>query len=256
MQLNGIGSGHDAHAHQITQCMHEHTHFKKDGTISGGASSNAGIQSLQTESSQEGQLSLSAWMERLLGKGKHLLRGIWGSNETASSGEAGDRSGAAQILADIREESMADGISANVAGRNGRQPDATQMLDEHIRTPHTSQIAAAATAVTPQQTIQDNPYFSPAENIGGRQDSLWQKMRVRFRDAAGQLAGHLPKKFSGFLQTRNSFQAKQEQPKKDLRKHSRFRRDEVEIDCVLTDDSYLLDSYDRKGEYSRLSTRK
>ncbi len=81
-------------------------------------------------------------------------------------------------------------------------------------------------------------------------------MKVRFKDITGQLAGHLPKKFSGFLQTRNSFQARQQKPKQDLRKHSKYREDKVEIDCVLTDDSYLLDSYDRKGEYSKLSTKK
>lgn len=213
-----------------------------------------GVQLQQAAASQEGQLSLSAWMERILGKGKSLLKGIWGSNETAAAGEAGDKTGAAQVLADIREESMSDGISANVAGQNSRQPDVSQMLT--AQPPHTAHIAAASTAVTPQQTIQENPYFSAVENIGGRQDTLWQKVKVRFKDAAGQLAGHLPRKFSGFLQTRNSFQAKQEEPKKDLRKHSKFRRDEVEIDCVLTDDSYLLDSYDRKGEYSKLSTKK
>ena len=110
--------------------------------------------------------------------------------------------------------------------------------------------------MAPPQGMQENPYFSAVENIGGRQETLWRKMKVRFKDITGQLAGHLPKKFSGFLQTRNSFQARQQKPKQDLRKHSKYREDKVEIDCVLTDDSYLLDSYDRKGEYSKLSTKK
>ena len=80
-------------------------------------------------------------------------------------------------------------------------------------------------------------------------------MRVRLKGTAGQLAGHLPGNFFN-AQTNNSFQAGKERSREDLRKHSKFRKDELEIDCILTDDSYLLDSYDRKGEYSKLSTKK
>jgi hypothetical protein len=71
---------------------------------------------------------------------------------------------------------------------------------------------------------------------------------------ASQLADHLPGRFFGF-QTRSSFQSGS-RPKGDLRRKSRYRKDEVEIDCILTDDSYLMDSYDRKGEYSKLTTKK
>lgn len=252
MRMSGIGSGHTSDVHQVTECMHDHAHVKKEGSMSAGASQGGEMQPRQTEGFQEGYLSLSAWMEKMVGNGRRLLRSIWGSSETAQPGEAGERTGTPQVLADIRDESMAEGIGANVAGDGSRRQDEAMAAGQ----PRTGQIAAAATAVVQPETIQENPYFSPAENIGGRRDTVWQKMRVRFRDMAGQLAGHLPGKFSGFFQTKNSFQAKQEAPKKDLRKHSRFRKDEVEIDCVLTDDSYLLDSYDRKGEYSRLSTKK
>ena len=251
MHLNGVGSdGHGTHVHRVTECMHEHEHFRKEGSMSGGASSGTAAQAPPSVGQQEGQLSLSAYMEKLLGNGRRLLKGIWGSNETASAGEAGDRSGEAQVLAQIREDGTAEGIGASVAGQSGHQQDASRQV------PHTPQVAAAATAVTAPRNVQDNPYFAAVENIGGRQDTIWQKVKVRFKDITGQLAGHLPKRFSGFLQTKNSFQAKQERPKQDLRKRSKYRRDEVEIDCVLTDDSYLLDSYDRKGEYSKLSTKK
>ena len=73
-------------------------------------------------------------------------------------------------------------------------------------------------------------------------------MKVKFYSIAGQLLG----RFSN----RNSLQSKQEKPKEDRRKHSTYRQDDVEIDCILTDDSYLMDSYDRKGEYSKLSVKK
>lgn len=253
MSLGGI-RGESGHVHHVTECMHEHTHYKKEGNVGAAASANTSVQPSQVPGAQEGQISISAWVDRMLGKGKGFLKGIWGTNETATSGEAGNKSGEAQVLAQIREDGGAEGISANVAGQNGRQPDAWQAMVTHG--PNAPQVAAAATAVTQGQNIQDNPYFAAAEEIGGRQDTLWRKAKVRFKDVAGRLAGHLPGRFSGFFQTRNSFQAKQEKPKQDLRKHSKYRKDEVEIDCVLTDDSYLLDSYDRKGEYSKLSTKK
>ncbi len=100
---------------------------------------------------------------------------------------------------------------------------------------------------TPAEQL-GNPYFVPVEDMVKPQpDTPWEKMRLVVKD----ITKHLQKQFSG----KNSFQMKQEQPKEDMRKHSRYRKDELEIDCVLTDDSYLLDSYDRKGEYSKLSTK-
>ncbi|RKJ19708.1 hypothetical protein D7X48_12120 [bacterium D16-50] len=256
MRLGGIGgeSGHTSDMHRVTECMHDHAHFRKDGSMAGGAGPKGAEQTSQTAGLQEGQLSLSAWMEKVLGKGKSLLKGLWGGNEIATAGEAGDKSGEAQVLAQIREDGQAEGIGAGAAGQNGYLPESPRSNVSQI--PHAPQVAAAATAVAPPQVMQENPYFSAVENIGGRQETLWRKMKVRFKDITGQLAGHLPKKFSGFLQTRNSFQARQQKPKQDLRKHSKYREDKVEIDCVLTDDSYLLDSYDRKGEYSKLSTKK
>ncbi len=105
--------------------------------------------------------------------------------------------------------------------------------------------------------VQVNPYFQElsANNITTRV-STFQRLRAKVKGVAGQLTGKLAGRFFRF-QEKNSFQAKSEQrPNEDLRKRSKYRKDEVEIDCILTDESYLMDSYDRKGEYSRLSTKK
>ena len=51
-------------------------------------------------------------------------------------------------------------------------------------------------------------------------------------------------------------QTKQQHTKEDLRKRSQYKEDDQEIECILTDESYLTDSYNRKGEYSHLTTDK
>lgn len=110
-----------------------------------------------------------------------------------------------------------------------------------------AQEMAASANVKP--AVQDsNPYFSTIEDAAKEKKSIRERIKVRFQEIAGQLTG----RFSG----KNSFQTRQEKPKEDLRKHSTYKKDDLEIDCILTDDSYLLDSYDKKGEYSKLSTKK
>lgn len=248
MQFNGIEQEHNRGMHQITNCMHDHSHYKLEGELHGAAASAPKQQAMQSAQQQkEGDLSLSAWLERTLGKGKKLLLGIWGSSEVPGTGEPGDKTGAAQVLAQLGESESAERGNTAASGINSSVQSTSPAL-------HTPQIAAAATAAE-VQNVQNNPYFSAVEDAGSRQKSLLQKMRVKFKDITGQLAGQLPGRFFG-AGKKGTFQTGKEKPKEDLRRHSRYRKDEVEIDCILTDDSYLLDSYDRKGSYSKLTTKK
>lgn len=100
-----------------------------------------------------------------------------------------------------------------------------------------------------------NPYFVPTmtNEEADRDLSLWQKLKYRVQN----MAGSLRKRFSGKqeLNTKNEFQTGKEQTKEDLRKHSKYKKEQDEMDCILTDDSYLMDSYDKKGEYRRLSVK-
>lgn len=223
MQLGGIGSGHGRDSHQVTNCMHEHAHYRKDSGAA-GSSSAMDAQAFQLQQQQQdAQFSLSAWVQKLLGSGRGFLKGIWGMNETDSHAESGDKSGQAQVMAQMREDAASD-----------------------------SRSTAAET-----RAMQENPYFLTMPE-GGHETRLTplQRVRAKVKGVTGQLAGKLPGHFFRF-QAKNSFQAKPEQrPKEDLRKRSKYRKDELEIDCILTDESYLMDSYDRKGEYSQLTTRK
>lgn len=246
MQLNGIG--HSADAHHVTNCMHDHSHYDKTGKTGAAASASVSSQALEAAKNQaDAQFSLSSWLEKTLSGGKRLWKGIWGSSDAGAAGQPGERSGAEQVLAQINDINASEHPGDHSAGADSILPDDPQAAQHSLRTP---QIAAAATAVQ-LQDLQNNPYFSAVDRAAERQDSLWRRMRVKLKDTTGRLAGHLPGKFFG-AQTKSSFQAKQRRPKEDLRKRSTFRKDEVEIDCMLTDDSYLLDSYDKKGEYRKL----
>ena len=245
MHFDGIGRDHGREVHHVTNCMHDHAHYRKEESGASSASSGAASQAVPEAPPQpEGQFSLSAWLEKTLGNGKRLLKSIWGSSEAVGDGT---RTDGAQALMEGREGSAADVAGAGPAGGESHVPDPAGIL-------HPGQVAAASTAVAPPGRVEENPYFAPVNEAGGQEKGIWQKIKVKFKDVTGQLTGHLP---GNFFNTHNkdSFQAKQEKPKEDLRKHSKFRGDKLEIDCILTDDSYLLDSYDRKGEYSRLSAK-
>lgn len=240
MQLNEIGSGHGSSAHHVTNCMHDHAHMDKVGKIGAAASSGMSAQALMAAESQaDAQFSLAAWLDKTLNSGRRLWGSIWGNGDAVGTVDAG---GTANAGREAGAEQIAAILPQDDSG-SGQQ------------TLHAPQIAAAVSAVMQPQDIHNNPYFSAVERLDDQQGNLWRRVKVKFNNMAGQLTGHLPEKFFS-AQARNSFQTKQERPKEDLRKHSKFRRDELVIDCVLTDDSYLLDSYDRRGEYSKLSAGK
>lgn len=231
MRVGRIETEHDKHSHRVTSHFRErdHEHYKKEqGAMKSAAQqTTSGTQSRSAQ--QNSQLSLAEIAQRLVDKGRGLFRGIWGTNEVNSAAAAGDKTGQGQTMA-----------QAGQAAAHGQAAG-----------PETA-------AIVRQGAVQTNPYFTavPEDSHAAAATPL-QKIRAKVKGVAGQLAGKLPKKFFSSRQAKDSFQAKSEQkPKEDLKRRSRYKKDELEIDCILTDESYLLDSYDRKGSYSRLTTKK
>lgn len=218
MQINGVGSGHGTGMHQVTECLHDHSTALKDGgTKMASAESKKGVsQNVFADRQQEGSFSLVSWLRDTFSNGSKLLHMFWGNG-----GESNLQT-EEQVMAQVGDPD--EGLNAALAGQN-------TMADMTVR----------------QQALPNNPYFSAIGDTGREKQTAWEKVRVKFQSIAGQLT----KRFSG----RNTFQAKQEGQREDLRKHSRYREDDLEIECILTDDSYLMDSYDRKGKYSKLSTK-
>lgn len=219
MQLGGIGDSHSASMHQVTTCMHSHDTEQKVGAAK--LTSPAETPKLELRVHQEQtQLSFMEWVQQLLQNGRQRLLGFWRGGGDSIQSQSGEKTVSGQVMAQISTES-----------------------DTNVK--------------KQQDTLHSNPYFAAIEpekttNAG---ITIFQKVKLKVREATGQLAKHLPQKFFSF-QKQGSFHAKKEGRREDLRKRSKYREDQLEIDCVLTDESYLLDSYDRKGAYSQLTTRK
>lgn len=234
MQIGGIGSSHSTSDHHVTNCIHDHHEAQKDpGAMAMKTAASMEASAAKAELQQEGQFSLAAWLKNTLGNSRGFLLNFWGDGQAASEGVKGDRTAV----------SGAEGSQAAVS------QTAAQAGDSGVAAAMSAQLAVQ------QQVTQGNPGFSAAGGRESQKQPLWKKIRARLHNASGQLNGRRLQKFFGF-QTKNSFHTKREQSREDLRKNNRYRRDTVEINFARTDDNYLMDSYDRKGEYSRLTTKK
>lgn len=235
MQINGVGSSgahnHNHNMHHVTECMHETTVSKKGSTGAASSSRNAMTQSTGQPAQESSGFSLSSWWKKLLAVGQKLYIGVWGEAPTGKNADS------------VKKEGQQD--EAQVLASLGEDEDGQTDVGTPLNTTNAAEMTGAAVT---KPDLHNNPYFSAIEDTGKQKQTTWEKVRVRFHSLTGQLSG----RSSG----RNSFETKQQKSKEDLRKHSRYRQDDLEIDCILTDDSYLLDSYDRKGEYSKLSPKK
>lgn len=229
MQIGGLGSKHSTSDHHVTNCIHDHHEIKDTkGGAAMKASASSGVLGDKAGLVRDGRFSLSAWVRNMLGNGRGFLLNFWGEGQADGDGVTGGRTGA--------------------AGAGGIQPAASQALVNTGDCAAAEKAVMAAHVTMQPQVIHNNPHFPAAEETGNQKRTLLQKVKVRLRNVSGQLSGR--------FRTKNSFQAKQERPREDLPRQSRYRKDTVEINCVLTEDSYLMDSYDRKGEYSKLTTKK
>lgn len=105
---------------------------------------------------------------------------------------------------------------------------------------------------TPPKMISEYPYFTAVQS---RKHTVPHRLYTRFRDLSRRFRQNFGRQSCEFS-NESSLNDRRQASKEDLRKKSRYRERNVEFDCVLTDDSYLLDSYDKKGEYSRLTTER
>lgn len=238
MRIDTSGNSFDNHgsAHRITHGFHDHYDAQiKSGEIRSAAAGTSLSEQTSNEKSGEG---LGVW-RTITDGAKNLWGRIWGSstggvNEVGNA--SGDAIGAEQIMAQIGAEDVAEGSGVDAHGP----------------------AVAAAANVAQASIARENPYFTAMPEQDETKDRFMQKVRIRFRELTDQFKKSFQGRFggrkTGGYSGRGTLNSGEQKPKEDLRKHSRYREEGLEMDCVLTDDSYLMDSYDRSGGYSRLTT--
>lgn len=232
--VGGVENDHSLELHQVTGCMHAPAASRRGGAKVGGADAGARMAQMATQQlQQDAQFSLASWIRKVLDGGRNLLKSIWGTNEVNALGTMGDQSGNARLMAQVGDSRAAGDPAA------GGVPAAVNGLK----------------AAEQSAAIQGNPYFAAMPDRSAHMTPI-RRLRAKVVEGAEKLAGRLSGKAFRF-RAKNSFQAKsQQRSREDMRKRSKYKKDELEIDCVLTDESYLMDSYGRKGEYRQLTTRK
>ena len=238
MRIDTSGNSFDNHgsSHRITHGLHDHHDVRmKSGEIRSAAAGTSLSEPISNDRSGEG---MGIW-RTITNGAKNLWGRVWGSS-TGGVNEAGsvsgDANGTEQVMAQIGAADMAEGSG----------------IDDH------GPVVAAAANVAQTSMAKENPYFTTMPEQDESKDKFMQKVRIRFRELTNQFKKSFQGRFggrkTGGYSGRGTLNSGEQKPKEDLRKHSRYREEGLEMDCVLTDDSYLMDSYDRTGGYSRLTT--
>lgn len=116
-------------------------------------------------------------------------------------------------------------------------------------------------AVTDGERLAEHTakYFVPAMAEPQKQPGWFQNMREKTRIKFEEIRNALSKQFKNSQTLSAETKRDGRNLKKEEKNRSReslYREDELEIACVITDDSYLLDSYNKKGTYSKLGIHK
>jgi len=220
--LNGIGNGMhnqvmDSHVHHVTDCIHEdRADHKKE--VAAGLRDSVTLTNEQPAQTQESQQNMFQWMSRMLGQG------ISGIKNFFSTGDGGVVDTASQN-ADPQDMRIAqDSVMVQL------MPDEKAIAD-----------STAKYFVPTKEEIPPNNWFA----------NLKSRARIKFGEIRNSLAKYLKQDQSLHMGAgRNS--TSQNKQKEDKSRLSVYKKDELEIDCIITDDSYLLDSYNKKGDYSKL----
>ena len=217
--INGVGSGvnnqiMDQHVHHVTECIHEDRTEKKEGAA--GLRDSVTLTSAPTTQTPEPQWNLFQWMGQMLGQG------IAGIKNFFSTGDGGQSGTPAQNATDT--QIAQDSVMTQLL------PDETAIAN-----------STAKYFVPAQEEIPPNNWYA----------NLKERVRIKFGEIRSSLAKYLKQDQSLHMGAgRNG--TSQNKHKEDKSRLSVYKKDELEIDCIITDDSYLLDSYNRKGDYSKL----
>lgn len=216
--INGIGNNMpgqnlEGHVHHVTECIHK----EPSKSLQGGMAMQGGVtlpekENVTTTVLQETAWSPFQWLSKVWNNGWNSIKELLGTNQSTPTGE-------------------------------------------NVKTPvQASEVMASLPLPAETNAHKTAGYFVPARE-DATPNTWYQRLRERTRIQFGSIRSSLAKylKQDQSLQmgtSKNGSFTKKE--KEDRSRLSVYREDDVEIECIITDDSYLLDSYNRKGDYSKL----
>lgn len=220
--LNGIGNGinnqvMDSHVHHVTECIHE-DRIEKKRESAAGLRDSVTLTNAQPTQTQEPQWNLFQWMGQMLGQGLSGIKNFF------STGDGGLADTASQNSNPQDMQIVQDSVMAQL------MPDEEAISD-----------STAKYFVPTKEEIPPNNWFV----------NLKSRARIKFGEIRSSLAKYL-KQDQNLNMGADRNGTSQNKQKEDKSRLSVYKKDELEIDCIITDDSYLLDSYNRKGDYSKL----
>lgn len=217
--VGGIGGGMNSQG--TSGHVHHVTeciHEEKRKLPQGGAASSARInaaESVQTVTKQETQWDLFAWVGKAMGRGMSGIRSLFGLGRST-------------------------GNQALRGSEAARETVMVQLLpDQRSGMEH-----AAAYFVPTKEAVPNNSWFQ----------SLKTRASIRFGVIRDSLTKYL-KQEQGLQMGTGKQGAFSQREKESRRRIEPYRPEEPKIQCIATDDSYLLDSYNKKGDYSKLGSR-
>lgn len=210
---NDLNQQNTNHVHHVTECIHK----EPSKALQGGMAMQGSVTvpekgNVTATATPETAWSPFQWLSRVWNHGLNSIKGLFGVEQPKSAGEH------AQTL------------------------------------PQTSEAMTSLPLTVETNVYKTAGYFVPAREAAVP-NTWYQRLRERTRIQFGRIRSSLAKylKQDQTLQMgtgkKGSFTKKE---KEDRSRLSVYREDDVEIECIITDDSYLLDSYNRKGDYSRL----
>lgn len=237
-----IGSGNissygtHAHEHTVTRCIHE-SHGSRPQSSGGGPGSVAAKAAEGRRASFSLQELLSGGWEGFVSKSFSLLEKGWGNGGLAAEKDGGERT--AGIVAAYGTESMTGERTGQAAGTSvSAEILASASVREQVREQDFEKAAGSGGKSVPKAENQSGGMADGTEDTA--ESRTWKKqtgVRKFFRQFEKTAA-----------EVRQSWKKQEESEEEDGGSEERNS-----MDVALGDSSYLLDSYNRSGEYSTLA---
>ncbi len=220
--INGIGNDvnnqlMDNHVHHVTDCIHE-DRMQRNKETAGGLRDSVTLTSEQVKQIPETGQNIFQWVEQVINQG---ITGIKNFFSIPGDGGLSDNTSTGTNSQDLR--GAQNSLMAQL------MPDEEAISD-----------TTAKYFVPAQEEIPANNWYANLKN----------RVRIKFGEIRNSLSKFLKQDQTLNMGAGNSGSRNKQQ--EDKSRLSVYKKNELEINCIITDDSFLLDSYNRKGDYSKL----